>query len=100
MYGDEKPKRDQDEFRVALARDKSYTTSAFVTLVAYWLMWLPGLILNIVYLREARENERVAGHSLPGVGCLKWLFIWNVVWVLFLCALLGGLGTIGFTTTG
>ncbi len=100
MYDDEKPKYDQDELRVALARDKSYTTSAFITLVAYWLAWLPGLVLNVVWLREARANERIAGHSLPGVGCLRWLLIWNVIWALVLCALLGGLGALGIATTG
>lgn len=98
MHDDEKPKYTRDELRVALARDKSYTTSAFITLVAYWLAWLPGLVLNIVWLREARENERIAGQTLPGVGCLRWLLIWNVIWALILCALLGGLSALGLAS--
>lgn len=95
MYDDEKPKRDQDALRVALARDKSYTTSAIITLIAYWVMWLPGLILNVIFLREARANERIAGHSLPGVGCLRWLLILNLVWLLVLCALVVSFGLTG-----
>ena len=62
-----------------LARMKSYTLNAVLTFVLYWLFWLPGLIVNYVYYREAKRMEQKAGQSLPGVGCLSVMLWINVI---------------------
>jgi hypothetical protein len=78
-----------DNERVA-ARMKSYTGSAVLVFFLYWLFWFPGLIVNYVYLNEAKRMEKVAGQSLPGTGCLiamLWLnIIGFVIGVLGICA--------------
>lgn len=66
--------------RVA-ARMKSYTGAAVVVFILYWLFWLPGTVVNYVYYQEAKRMERIAGNSLPGVGCLSALLWLNVVGV-------------------
>ncbi len=42
-------KPEHDYARQAAAT-RSYTTPAVITLVLYFVLWLPGLIANIVYL--------------------------------------------------
>lgn len=53
-----------------VARSKSYTSAAVIVLVLYCLLWLPGLIANVMYLNDAKRTEALAGHELPGVGAL------------------------------
>jgi len=73
----------------ALAGSKSYVSAAVITFVAYIFFWLPGLIFNIMYINDARRTQEIAGHSLPGVGCLWALLIINllglVLLMLFFC---------------
>ena len=55
---------------IAQARSKSYTGVAIITFIASIVFWPLGLVMNIMYLREAKNKEKIAGNSLPGVGCL------------------------------
>lgn len=64
---------------VVAARQKSYTSAAIVTFVLYWLLWVPGFVANVLYYREAKEREQVAGRSLPGVGFLSILLWVNAI---------------------
>ncbi|MGE0544176.1 MAG: hypothetical protein AB7R89_28755 [Dehalococcoidia bacterium] len=64
--------------QVQLARARSFTTPAMLTLLMYIVLWLPGLIANLLYYREAKATEQIAGQSLPGVGCLGWMLILNL----------------------
>jgi len=82
-------------YNQAQARSKSYTGSAVLTFFLYWLFWLPGLIVNILFLNEAKKNERLAGMSLPGVGCLKIL-----LWVQVILAVLSCCGTAVYMVFG
>ena len=59
--------------RAAIAR--SYTTPAIITLVLYFIFWLPGAIANLVYLSQARNDRRLTGHQADGHGCLVALAI-------------------------
>ncbi len=52
---------------------RSFTTNAVIVLVLYFILWLPGLIANVIFLREAHEAEKTANQSLPGVGSLSIL---------------------------
>lgn len=70
------------------ARLKSYTGAAVIAFCLYWLFWPAGLVLNYIYMQEAKKMEGLAGHSLPGQGCLSLLFWLNLVlFVLSLCGL-------------
>jgi tetratricopeptide (TPR) repeat protein len=53
------------------ASTKSYTNAAVIVLVLYFILWLPGLIANFMYLEEANRMEKLAGRALPGVGALR-----------------------------
>lgn len=82
----------------ATARAKSYTSAAVLTFFLYLLFWIPGIIVNMIYLAEAKRMEKTAGVSLPGVGCLFWMLALNVagivIGLLFLC-LSGALFSLG-----
>ena len=83
------------DMRRAIAQNKSYVSAAIITFVAYLFFWLPGVIFNIMYLQDARKNADVAGHSLPGTGCLWIRLIVNVVPALLLCSAVTGAGLFG-----
>jgi hypothetical protein len=53
------------------ARLKSYTGSAILVLVLYFVFYVPGLIANFMYYNDAKRMEDIAGERLPGVGCLQ-----------------------------
>lgn len=59
------------------AKLKGYTGAAVLTFVLYWLFWLPGFIVNWMYYLEAKRMEKIAGESLPGVGCLFTMLALN-----------------------
>jgi cytosine/uracil/thiamine/allantoin permease len=61
------------------ARMKSYTGSAVLVFILYLVFWLPGLIVNLMYYNEAKRMQRIAGQSLPGVGCLSVMLWLNVI---------------------
>jgi hypothetical protein len=63
--------------RAAVASMRDYTTPAVITLVLYWVFWLPGLITNLVYWARARADRNITGIAPGGMGCLVALF-----WVL------------------
>jgi hypothetical protein len=78
--------------RAALGR--SYTTSAIITLVLYFVCWLPGLIANLVYWNEAKKTEQLIGRAPEGKGCLTTMlvvFIVVPVALFFLFLVTGGL---------
>ncbi len=74
--------------RAAAAR--SYTTPAVITLVLYCVLWLPGLIANIVYWLEARKTEQLIGRTPEGKGCLTAMLVMSVA-LVFLLILVGSL---------
>lgn len=88
--------------RVAATRD--YTSPAILTLVLYFVMWLPGLIANIIYFMQASEDEKLTGHAPQGKGCLlAMLIVWvalPILIVLIGCAMFAVFGTIGSIRTG
>ncbi|GMR19387.1 MAG: hypothetical protein BMS9Abin34_524 [Patescibacteria group bacterium] len=82
---------------VALARAKSYTTQAIWVLVGYIFLYPLGLIMNVIYMIEARKIRKIAGQSLPGQGLLEVMFWINVAgWAgLFLLGIFILLGLVG-----
>ncbi|HEY7116156.1 MAG TPA: hypothetical protein VH475_06205 [Tepidisphaeraceae bacterium] len=72
------PTREYEDHRRIAAAGRSFVTPAIITLVLYFVLWLPGLIANVVYWREASNVQRLTGHSPEGKGCLVallWTFI-------------------------
>lgn len=82
------------ELERALARTKSYIGPAVLVFFLYTLLYIPGLIINRMYLTEAHEMEQIAGRKLPGTGCLTtllWLGILPaIILVVLIIAFLGG----------
>lgn len=77
----------RNDLQRELASNKSYLTEAVITFIAYAVFWLPGLIINVLFLKDARKTEEIAGHSLPGVGCLQILLFFNIGLPAILCGL-------------
>ncbi len=63
---------------------RSFTGSAIITLVLYFIFWVPGLIANIIFYREAREVRRVTGRAPAGMGCLSVMFWLSVLPLILL----------------
>jgi len=52
---------------------KNYTVYAIAALAMYTFLWIPGLVLNVVFLNQANRDQRETGQAPEGKGCLLWL---------------------------
>ena len=80
-----------------LALSKSYVGVAFLTWFLYWLLYIPGLIMNIVYLQEANRLKQATGVTPSGKGCLDALlviYVWVPLAVGILALILAAVGAI------
>ena len=68
-----------EQWQIQAEFAKSYTTPAILALVLYFLLWIPGLIANIVYLLEATKTKQVTGKTPDGYGCLLALLCFVAV---------------------
>jgi len=66
------------------AQMKSYVGASILVFVLYGLAWLPGFIANIIYYKEAKKMERIAGQRLSGTGCLFLMLVCNFLAILSL----------------
>lgn len=79
----------------AIAETKSYTgqaaMAAFLTITPLFFI---GFYLAWNWRKEARRYQAIAGHEIPGQGCLGFVFWFNVLGSLAWLALFGlfGLG--------
>lgn len=73
----------EDHRKIAYA-SKSFTGVAVLTLFLYFIFWIPGLIANIMFYKEAREVRRVTGHAPAGMGLLSFMFWASLVPFLLL----------------
>lgn len=93
---------DYDTERRRAAATRDYTTPAVLTLVLYFVMWLPGLVANIIYFMQASEDERITGHPPRGKGCLlALLVVWvagPLVSIAMVCALFALFGSLAAVT--
>ena len=69
------PSFDIQTIQKQAAAQRSFTSQAVITLVLYWILWIPGLIANLIFWNEANNVERVTGKAPEGKGCLVALFI-------------------------
>ena len=73
------------EREVAALRERRFVAPAIATLLAYFLFWLPGAILNWEYLREANRVQQATGTPPPGHDALRAmmvLFTWIPVGIV------------------
>lgn len=64
-----------EHYRRMVDNTKSFTTPAIITLVLYFVFWIPGFIANIVYYNEANSIQKRTGREPEGKGCLLALLI-------------------------
>ncbi|TVR71581.1 MAG: hypothetical protein EA415_11115 [Sphaerobacteraceae bacterium] len=64
---------DYERQRAAATRD--YTTPAVITLILYFVCWLPGIIANVIYYLQAQKDEAMIGRAPQGKGCLLALLL-------------------------
>lgn len=70
------------------AHGESYVRYAVLALVLYFALWVPGFLVNTVYLARAISEQRETGRVPEGRGCLIALIIAGlVVPVLGACVL-------------
>ncbi len=65
--------------RPAVPPARSFVAAAVATLLAYFFYWVPGVILNWYFLREARKERSQSGRppaGLVGLEVLIWVFVW------------------------
>ena len=66
---------DIDTERQRAAATRTYVTPAVITLVLYFVFWLPGLVANIVYYMQASNDQALVGRAPEGKGCLVALLV-------------------------
>ena len=76
----------------AIAAAKSYYGEAILTLLLYWLLlWIGGVIANIIFLNSASNTQKITGVAPEGKGCLTALLWVHVILPIVLGCLIGGL---------
>ena len=78
---------------VALATQKSFVGKAFACWFLYWLFYIPGLVMNLAWLSEAKKVRALTGQAPSGMGCLQFLlfkFVFLPILVLILFLVTGG----------
>jgi hypothetical protein len=79
--------QDIQNARTAAVAGRSYTTAAVVTFIAYLFFWIPGVIINFMYLNSAKQTEALIGHAPDGIGVLK-VMIWVFCYIPIILAVL------------
>jgi hypothetical protein len=80
MYG-YPPPQPQPVYR----QEKNYIGQAFIALILYYVgLWVAGLIANIIFLNNAKEDERM-GYIVRNKGCLTVLLWVQVIGGILSC---------------
>jgi hypothetical protein len=79
----------------AAAQMKDFTTPAVVTFFLYLLFFIPGLIVNIMYLSEAGRIKKITGRQPTGMGCLQVMLVVNLCLIGLACLFACGLPFLG-----
>lgn len=59
------------DLRTVGAAGRSYVGSGVLVLLLYLLFWLPGFIVNWIYLSAAKRDAAVLGYNPPGRTLLR-----------------------------
>jgi hypothetical protein len=68
-------------------KPRGYTKTAILVLILYLLMWLPGLIVNVITLNQAKKEEKRTGRKPEGKGCLSTMLWVNELLIVGGCLL-------------
>lgn len=90
---DPRPESNADDLLRAIDASKSYVTPAVLTMVLYFVIYVPGLIANVTYLNEALRLRRRAGRSPSGIGCLWVMFVFGLLPLFFFVWLFVGMAS-------
>lgn len=58
---------------------RSFIWAAMAVFVLYVIAYIPGLIFNYMWMREAEKLKRTTGEAPPGYGCLITMFVVGLV---------------------
>ena len=58
----------------AIARQKDYIGACVVTFLLYCFFWIPGVIINIMYLSAAKKTRDISGVEPTGRFGLQLMF--------------------------
>ncbi len=92
----ERPSSQQPQ-NVYLTVRVSFTSKAILTLILYFVLYIPGLIANFVFWNEARRIKERTGDAPEGYGCLASMLILQAISVglfciIFMIAMISGGG--------
>lgn len=84
----------------AQAQTKSYTGALVAVIILYFLLFVPGLIANVLFYNDGKRMEQIAGVSLPGVKALGVLRTLMFVVLLLIFMVLAFYAVMLFFQTG
>jgi hypothetical protein len=65
--------------KVISTRYQSFTGKAVIALLLYFLLYIPGLIVNIMFIGEANRVRKETGQAPSGLGCLWTTLIVSII---------------------
>ena len=92
-YSSKEKKESEKEYsdmEKAIASQKSFIGSSIIVFLLYWVFYIPGLIVNYLYLKEAEKVKKITGEEPPGSGCLSILFLLGIIPLFVFGALILG----------
>jgi hypothetical protein len=65
--------------QVISPRNQSFTGKAVIAFLLYFLFYIPGLIVNIMFISQANRVRKETGQTPSGIGCLWTTLIVSVI---------------------
>lgn len=78
------------ELERAMMAQKSYIGASVVVFILYWFFYLPGLIVNAMYLNDASKVAKATGKSPAGRGCLQIMLFLGLIPLIFILIVVFG----------
>jgi hypothetical protein len=75
----QEPHSDEQLDEEPIPERQDYRRYAILSLLLYFVLWVPGFLVNTVYLAQAIGEERKTGQPAEGKGCLIALIIAGLV---------------------
>jgi hypothetical protein len=65
--------------KVSSTRNQSFTGKAVIALLLYFLFYIPGLIVNIMFISQANRVRKETGQTPSGIGCLWATLVVSII---------------------
>jgi hypothetical protein len=65
--------------KVVSIRNQSFTSKAVIAFLLYFLFYIPGLIVNIMFISQANRVRKETGQTPSGIGCLWATLIVSII---------------------